>query len=176
MSSFKEALQRSSSTGIIRRLTSGEVLTVRFLYEMEDEVGWCHLWGYYDEDLKRTIYIDKQPTKEQRRKRIYKDHFFAVAIAEDTGEAHVFELRKSLAISLNEHEVEYGSISDRPYKLRRKGEGLETKYSSTPLDKSELTKEEKKVRKGTQDLLDQAMDILLDVPDDDDDDIESDWD
>ena len=135
---FQERAKQKSS-GPTRRLQKGETAEVRFLFEMNHpDNGWKCLTGYFDTEAKRSYFIEDEddlPKGAEAR-----DSFFAVAYDVNEGTVDVWELRKTLAAALVDLEEEYGSITDRNYKLKRRGSGLDTKYTVTPLDPSKMGK------------------------------------
>ncbi len=162
MSAFKERAKARAS-GPVRRLGPGETAEVRFVSEMSDEEGtegWAFLHSHYDADERRTSYyrMGEAPAGSDVR-----DAFFCLAYSPDTG-VEVWEIRKMLAVDLVDAEEDRGTICDRNYKLRRRGEGLETTYKAIAMDASPEPKKLTKLRaSGALDsMLSDRLAILLD--------------
>ena len=156
-------LAKRSRSGPIRRLDKGETAEVRFLFEMDD---WGALFGHYDETTKRSSYYESEddlPVGASPR-----DSFFTVCYDVVNKSVDVWELRKTLVSDLVECEVEYGTVTDRNYKLKRRGEDLKTKYSAVPCDKSPMGKKMKEARAKAEEegVLAKVLDTMLSVSDD----------
>ena len=161
--SLKELI-KASNNGPVRRLQNNEVAEVRFLYEMEDESDdgralWTALGSSWDAGNKRTTYVE---LGDGPRNPDIREGYFTAAYDAETGEVHVWELRKKLARTLADFEEEYDTICDRNYKLKRKGEGLETEYIATPMSPAPMSKAMKKAKSKSQSLLDDAIDRIMD--------------
>lgn len=157
--SFKDKAKKKSG-GSVRRLGEGETAEVRFLFEMSDSVnGWGSLAGYFDEPEQRSkFYEDAEDGPEGV---VLKDAFFTVAIDIEEGSIDVWELRKTLVLALVEYEEEYSSITDRNYKLKRRGQGMKTKYTATPMDSSPMTKKMNKMIEVAEGKMASALADLL---------------
>ena len=160
----ERALKKSA--GIVRRLNEGETVTVRFLFEMDDDDnGWRWLASSFDEERSRTVFFEDDEDIPPGTKNI-REAYFAVAYDCDAKDRDlpidVWELRKSLVSKLiTEFEEEYGSITDRNYKIRRRGTGLETTYAATPMDASPMGKKMIRARKEADGILADRLDQLL---------------
>jgi len=152
--------------GIARRLGEGETVTVRFLFEMDDEDnGWRWLASHFDEQKGRTIFYEDDDDIPEGTANV-REAYFAVAFDCDDKQRDmpidVWELRKSLVSKLiTEYEEEYETITDRNYKLRRRGTGLDTEYSATPMDAAPMSKKMKRAQKEADGLLLDKLDQLL---------------
>ena len=72
-----------------------------------------------------------------------------------------------MAKALAEYDDEYGSITDRSYKLKRRGEGLDTEYIATPLEKESPSDRLKKIKRNSDGLLRDSLNALLSIYEDD---------
>ena len=153
--SVRERVKQSSGS-IARRLDPGETAEVRFLYELDDSRGWQAHACYFDQKTQRTVYIDdgdNVPRKAEPR-----DSYFALAFDVKSGSVDVWEFRKTLADELVRFEEDdFGTIRDRNYKIRRRGEGMNTKYSATPQSPSPLTKKMKRARDDNATAVDDVL-------------------
>ena len=80
------------------------------------------------------------------------------------GDVGVFEMKKTLSLEISDFDDEYGSITDRDYRLTRKGESMnETKYTATPLDVKPMTKKQLKAQEEAVEdsILDNAIAALV---------------
>ena len=157
---FLDALAKSGS-GACRRLGKGETANVRFLYEVDAEgaPGWRTLSVFFDEEAQRSFYFESDNDAPQGA--TPRTAFFAVAYDVDTKETNVWEFRKSLVQELNEHRLKYGTITDRNYRLRRMGEGLQTKYRADDGDEQPMSKGMKKAQDKNSSLIEEVLDELL---------------
>ena len=145
--------------GPVRRLGTGETAEVRFLRPMDDPLGWRCLFSYYDEEKRRSFFYEEED--EVPAGRDSRESYFALAMDIESGEVEVWEIRKTMAGGLADFDDEYGGITDRNYRLKRRGEGLDTKYTSTPMDKSKFTKGMAKAKNKNSDKLVSVTDRLL---------------
>ena len=146
--------------GPARRLGKDEAVVIRFAGEMDDTSCWAFLHSEFDQEASRTLYaIDEDELGEPR------PAFFAVAWSNDTQELEVWELRKSLVAKFVEYEEEYKTLTDRAYKIRRKGEGLNTEYSATPVNIKLSAKKIRAAHLEDPEILTDALDKLLDADD-----------
>ncbi len=151
--------------GIVRRLNEGETVTVRFLYEFgPDSPGWGWLASAFDEDRGRTAFFEDDEDIPPGTKNVRESFFAAAFDCEDKNRdlpLDVWELRKSLVEKLVEYDAEYGSITDRNYKIRRRGTGLETTYAATPMDARPMGKKMLRAQKEADGMLADRVDQLL---------------
>ena len=156
---FREAAERSAK-GPARRLNKGESTEVRFLFELGDEVhGWRYLASYYDPEKKRSFFFEDDediPAGKDLR-----ETFLAVAYDVEKGAVEVWELRKTMIQKLLKCEAEYKTVTDRNYRLKRTGDGLDTEYDPIPLDSKPLTKKMEKAKNKAEDILQEAVERLL---------------
>ena len=162
--SFKDKAKKRAG-GAVRRLDKGETAEVRFLFEMEggEDGGWNTLVSYFDEDEQRSkFYEDEDDVPDGE---VGKETYFGLAYDVNKKSVDVWELRKTLVLNLIEYEEEYKTITDRNYKLKRRGEGFKTKYTATPMDSSPLTKRMQKARDEAEGKLAEALSTLLSYTD-----------
>ena len=115
--SVKDAAQAS---GPCRRVAKGANPVLRFLYPMSDEEnGWNYLMMEFDSESRRSNYyeVDSAPKKAR-------EIFFAVAYDTEAKTVDVWELKKSVVKQLSDYDDDYETITDRAYKIRRRGMGL----------------------------------------------------
>lgn len=165
---FRSRAKRRAA-GFARRLGEGETVTVRFLFEMDDEEnGWGFLLSQFDSEKQRTIFYEDEDDTPEGAAGV-RESYFATAYDCDDKERDVpidvWELRKTLVVKLIEFEDEYGSVTDRDYKLRRRGTGVDTTYAATPLDAVPMSKKIAKARKIADGLLESKLDQLLSASD-----------
>ena len=160
---FREMAKRRVG-GPVRRLAENDTVEVRFLFEMEDAVhGWKYLINYFDEEQRRSFFFEDADDVPADAKSV-RESYFALAYdvnAEDDDPVDVWELRKTMVLGLVEFEEEYGSITDRNFKLKRRGKGMDTKHTATPMDKSPMSKKVVRARDNVGDRFSDALDSLL---------------
>ena len=122
--------------------------------------GWQYLVSHYDEDTRRSYFYEDEGDLPEGVKNP-RESFFALAYDVESDIVHVWELRKTMVVELIEYEEEYGSITDRNYKLKRRGEDINTKYTATPMDKCDMTKKVVKARGNVGTHLSDALESLL---------------
>ena len=156
---FKD-MAKTKRGGPVRRLGKGETATIRFLFSMEDEDdGWRYLISHFDEELRRSVFFDDADDVPSGAK--IREAYFAVAYDVDKATVDVWEFRKSLTAELAEYDDEYGNITDRAYRIKRRGDGLKTKYTATPLDKTPMTKAMLKGKSKARGLMQARLDLLV---------------
>lgn len=139
---------KSSKGGMITRLTKEvPTLEVRFLFEMEDgSPGWEEVPGYWNKKKNRSEYVEDE--KDIPSKYKLRENYFAVAWDVKEKKVILIEMRKLLVQDIVEAEEEYGNITDRDYKLKRRGQGRDkTDYTALPTKKYKMTDEMKKAKK-----------------------------
>jgi len=161
---FLDVLAKSNA-GVCRRLAKGETATVRFLYEVEDEdmPGWDTLSVFFDEEAQRSFYFES--ANDAPEGTTVRTAFFAVAYDVETKNTEVWEFRKSLVQELNEYRLKFGNITDRNYRIRRTGEGLNTKYRADERDKQPMSKGMQKAVANSKNLLEEVLNELLEFAD-----------
>ena len=161
-------LEKSASSGPVSRIKESQSVSLRFLFDLDDGRGWEVLNYYFDREDQRSVFLtegERPPGGQQVR-----TGFYAVAHAEDTGETTVWELRKSVFQQLRDCYLEFGTITDRPYKISRKGSGKNsTEYSAIPLGEAPLSKALKRERKENETKLAEVIELLVHGRDDDED-------
>lgn len=158
-SGLREKLAESSG-GPTRYLSVKEpTARLQFLRELDDGDGWAYLDRVFDAEagFSRFYYPGDAPGKD------VSTAYFAVAVDGD-GDAAVWELRKTVLAKLEEYDAEYGSVTDRPYKISRTGEGKKgTKYTCVPLDRSDGVKKKARAElAATVDLHDVIESLVAD--------------
>ena len=163
-SNIKKKLAESSR-GMIRRLKEGERTEVRFLFEMEDGDGWASLFSLYKPKEKRSYHSpDKEDLEEMKRKKEkVRESWYAIAYDVKKKRVEVWELRTTMLEKLNALDEEYGTLTDRNYRLKREGQGLDTDYTPVPMDKKKMSAKMEEARdKAAKDgLMSKAIDYVL---------------
>ena len=150
---------RSSGGGICRRLEANETATVRFLFELGDgDDGWSYLQRVYDSSDQRSYYYMASEKVSGAGKA-----FFAAGIDVDNDSVEVWEIRQTMMAALIDHEEEYGTITDRNYKLRRRGDGRKTEYTAQPAKQTDKPTKKAifKARNEATGMLHEALETLL---------------
>lgn len=147
------------------KLSDGESVTIRFLQELEPSAkGYKEEYGialgYYEhmnpdtydsfvctkEELGRCAGCERVPVNKKWRAR--GRLLFNVLVRNNDG-ADVVKIfgtslsAKGLAPTLVEFSNDYGTLTDRDYKLTRRGESINTTYTLLPREVSPLSKEDK---------------------------------
>ena len=162
---FKKQQAKRKSTSGIRRLTKNEnSAKVRFLYPMAGEdadCGWAGIYEVFDVNAKRSFYYEEEEDQPEHVEGKIKPAYFGVGYDVDTREVGVWQIKPTLFKILDGFDDAYGTITDRPYLITRKGEGLETEYQAFPLDKEDITEEMYEARANSKELLADKMEWLL---------------
>ena len=129
--------------------------------------GWLWLASHFDEERGRTVFYEDEEEIPEDTANV-REAYFAVAYDCDDKDrdlpVDVWELRKSLVAALiTEYEADYETITDRNYRIRRRGTGLDTTYSATPAKEGEtpFTKKMKRARDEADGLIMDTLDQLL---------------
>lgn len=160
-------LVAQGSTGAVRRVKEGETAEVRFLFEPSDQSDdgrdlWVVLGSYWDEELKRSIYVELDDDYKSDASVKVRKNYFTVAYDTESQTVNVWELRYKLMQSLSNYEEEYDTITDRNYKLKRKGKGIaDTDYIATPLAPKPMNKKMEKAKRECQGMLDAVIEQLV---------------
>lgn len=149
------------------KLSDGESVTIRFLQELEpsakgyrEEAGAA--LGYYEhmnpdtydsfvctkDELGRCAGCERVPVNKKWRAR--GRLLFNVLVRNSDGQdvVKIFGTSlspKGLAPTIVEFSNDYGTITDRDYKLTRRGESINTTYTLLPREVTPLSKEDKAV-------------------------------
>jgi hypothetical protein len=129
MKNLKKQLKKGG-VSIIKYVPKNDSMTVRFLTEPEEFVGY---WEHYDEGMRKSFPCTGEDAcpgcmADERKSFIY------LANAVDTNDDKVipFQIKKSVMNTLTIKYEKYGTLMDRDYEVARFGEGLDTTYDVSP--------------------------------------------
>lgn len=166
--SVKEAKKRLKSGGgdtFIKYIPKDEEITVRFLTEPDEWVGYLEVWedssGMYRPLLDGE---DAPPGRFGPSKRV-----LANVLDVEQGQVVPLKLPSDLANRLVDRYEKRGTLTDRDYELMRSGEGRDTRYDMDPGESKRIKLDRYKLIDLEQ-LLEKVYNLAMNGEDDDDDD------
>ena len=123
---LQEALKKGSGNWLIQSVPKDDSITVRFLTEPEDWIGYDEVW---DNGLRKFYPAPEGFVADDDQKVSQK--YLANVVTSDN-KVVALRLPRDLCTRLLNRADRYGTMMDRDYELERFGEGFDTTYDVTP--------------------------------------------